>query len=288
MVRPWIAGSLVAAAVVVVMPSAAIARQSVATLSLKITPVTKAAPLPGKFFTVRVNVLNQGPDALLGGGELILKLPNDVTDYAITRRRGVESCRLSTRGNATCNLGRLGVLDSAEVLVRLRVPASLGGKLLRVIAAAGGSGAKTDGALFQRRVVKRKPRPALAGGIWHGDWKMVAVEDPPPKGNGTTFAPPSVFSVTQRATTLCATYPWNPFADGRLGTGHAELTSSRAAEVSWTFVDGAGTTVWDARMILTTKLSGRYVFTPRSGKPIEGRLEGTKVDGDPLRIAPGC
>ena len=288
MLRRCIAGSLVAAALIAALPSAATALTSSATLSTRITPVTKGVPLAGKFFTVRINVLNQGPDRL-PDGELILKLSSEVSDYEITRVRAVQSCRQRTRGNATCDLGRLAVFDSAELLVRVRVPKSLGGKILQIIASAGGAGVKPSAALYERRVAKKKPRPAPTGGIWHGDWKMVAVEDPPPKGNGTTFAPDSVFSVTQKGTKLCATYPWNAFPDGRLGKGSATLASSRSIETKWTFVDGAGTTVWNAAMVGSgKKITGRYVFTPRSGKPIEGRLDATKFDGQPLRIPTGC
>jgi len=296
MLRPWIAGSLVAAALLGALPSAATARTSKATLSVRISAVTKGTPQVGKFFTVRVNVLNQGPDAF-PGGLLVLKLSNAVSDYEITRRREVRSCKLreypaasGVRAVAECVLEKLGRFDSAELRVRLRVPRALGGKLLRIYAGAVGEGAKSADGLYERPVPKPKPRPVRPGGPWHGDWKVVATEDPPPKGNGTTFAPAGVFSITQKGTRLCATYPWNPFPGGRLGTSLAALTSPRALEAGWTSVDGAGTTVWDSRLTADgMKITGRYVFTPRSGgRPIEGRTDATKFDGQPLRIPPGC
>lgn len=131
------------------------------------------------------------------------------------------------------------------------------------------------------------PKPA-AGGPWHGDWSMKAIEEPPPRGNGGVFVAPDVFSIVERDNRICATYPWSPFPDGRLGGGTGTVSDG---SLNLTVKDGAGTSVFKGITLSRegTSFSGPYEFTPRGSETvIHGTVVGTKVDSDPERTFAGC
>jgi hypothetical protein len=134
---------------------------------------------------------------------------------------------------------------------------------------------------------KKTPKRASTGGNWQGDWKMVAKEEPPPRGNGVTFAPPDVLSMVQKGTVVCATWPWNPFPNGLLGKARGTVTGSTA---TLGYEDGPTRGTWSLTLAANrTRFSGPYTITVKAtNQIIHGTLTGTKVDGSPKRIPANC
>jgi hypothetical protein len=118
---------------------------------------------------------------------------------------------------------------------------------------------------------------AMPRGPWTGEWKVVRIES-----DSGRRLPGGRLTFVQSGKVVCASWSWNPFADGRLGlsSGTASGVTMRAtgrdarARVRWTIA---------LRAEVVDRFEGPFSeVEAATGETVEGTMYGTRI-GPPRR-----
>jgi hypothetical protein len=146
---------------------------AVSHLRTSVVAVTSGTPQAAEFFTVKVTVLNLGPDALVGG-KLYVSTNHEVTDIEAIAVRSAGHCTLGKPtiqyDRAVCPLSRLGVGASAVVTVRIEVPRALERRKLVFIGAVLGPGVSSKTSTVGDYIATVRPSATSAAVSWTGTW----------------------------------------------------------------------------------------------------------------------
>jgi hypothetical protein len=149
------------------------AASTVSHLRTSVVAVTKGSPQAAEFFTVKVTVLNLGPDALVDG-KLYVSMNHEVADIEAIAVRSAGHCTLGKPtiqyDRAVCPLNRLGIGGAAVVTVRIEVPRALERRRLVFIGSVIGPGVSSKTSTVGHYIATVRPAAASAVVSWTGTW----------------------------------------------------------------------------------------------------------------------